>query len=188
MEAGYSDRYVSFDGSTVSWEKMEISSREVLDQLRQAALLAIQSFSEIIQTIDSYIEKGGGDGAETAFLKSAAKRIFDARSRRVEILPSSMLGEPAWDMMLALYAADKPLITKALCIASSAPETTAFRWLLYLDQAGYIRRTSDARDGRRVMVSLSKKGEAVMCDVIRRMVGPLNMDVLNVPTILGHQR
>ena len=62
----------------------------------------------------------------TADLLSLAERITSIRSARKEIRPSTLFGEPGWDMMLALYVASKKgqrLTITNVCDASDAPST-----------------------------------------------------------------
>ena len=94
----------------------------------------------------------------TADLLSLAERITSIRSARKEILPSTLFGEPGWDMMLALYVASKKgqrLTITNVCDASDAPSTTALRWLDRLVELDMVRRLPHATDLRVIFIELA---------------------------------
>lgn len=87
--------------------------------------------------------------------------MLEARRRRSVIL-GSLFADPAWDMLLQLYAMHldgKRAAVSDLCKASAVPYTTALRWIGRLEHAGMIVRTADSEDGRRIWVELSPVGE-----------------------------
>ncbi len=72
-----------------------------------------------------------------------------------------MFGEPAWDMLLALYVSsvDGPRHSVGrLGTLSGAPQTTALRWLDYLVMEKLVVRTPNPTDRRSDFVELSDKG------------------------------
>lgn len=89
------------------------------------------------------------------------RRILRERTRRIQHLKASLFGEPAWDMLLELYASEieqRRISVTSLCLASGVPATTALRWISALEREGLIQKRSDPLDGRRAYVSLSTKG------------------------------
>jgi hypothetical protein len=101
-------------------------------------------------------------GAKT--ITEADVRQFIAwRAKRSEALGGKLFADPAWDMLLELFAAafaGQRVSVTALCIAANVPATTALRWLKILEGEGLAVRSDDPLDGRRSFVSLSKAGEA----------------------------
>jgi hypothetical protein len=90
--------------------------------------------------------------------------MLEARRRRT-IIFGSLFADPAWDMLLDLYAARLEGTSAAvsdLCKGSAVPYTTALRWIGKLEAAGLIIRSDDSDDGRRVWVDLSPAGEEGM--------------------------
>lgn len=91
-----------------------------------------------------------------------AKRTYANRRKRDTILGNpSLLGEPAWDILLDLYIAQvesQEVSVSSACIGSASPPTTGLRWLGVLQQEGLIMRISDPSDQRRVLVKLSPVG------------------------------
>ena len=82
-------------------------------------------------------------------LISRAHVILDERKRRSTILSKSMLGEPAWDLLLNLYTArDMALTVRQLVALVDVPKTTLLRWIAYLEEKRLITRCADENDRR----------------------------------------
>ena len=103
--------------------------------------------------------------AENVMLGLLADEVYRDRRRRARYLPSRMLGEPAWDIMLALFIAEArgdDITVSNACLAADAPASTALRWLHNLVEDGLVDRLPDAGDARRHFVRLSGTGLARM--------------------------
>jgi DNA-binding MarR family transcriptional regulator len=95
----------------------------------------------------------------------AAKDMYKERMDRRRFFSPDLFGEPAWDILLDLYIAEKenePVSVSAACLGAQVPMTTALRYLKLLEEQGLITREPDARDGRRHHVRISDKGYAQM--------------------------
>ena len=102
------------------------------------------------------------EGAET---ERRVLNILRLRRRREALFGSDLFGEPAWDMLLALYAtelAGRRESVSGLCSVSGVPSTTALRWINVLENAGWIARKADALDGRRSFLSLTAKAKTAL--------------------------
>jgi DNA-binding MarR family transcriptional regulator len=98
-------------------------------------------------------------------LRGRAKEIFQERRRRLQFFSRSMLGEPAWDMLLAMYIMDNsgPLQTVGTLLAlSGVPRTTALRWLESLEAQQLVLRKTNANDRRTEYVFLTDKARKLM--------------------------
>lgn len=98
-------------------------------------------------------------------LAETACRIYESRRLRARYLNASLLGEPVWDMLLALYcftSRGERLTVSGLCYASGVPQTTALRWVNVIEERRLISRTRDPIDGRRIYVALTERGEELM--------------------------
>lgn len=90
-----------------------------------------------------------------------------------------IFADPAWDMLLDLYAArleGKPVSVSSLCHASAVPATTALRWIRVLEEQGLILRHADPRDGRRIFLEISDDAAEKVEKVLRtalRVAGPI---------------
>lgn len=88
------------------------------------------------------------------------RRLLKRRRQRERFFPSDLFADPAWDILLDLYAAyyeDRQISVSSACIAANVPATTALRWLKTLTDNGLIDRVPDLRDGRRILVAISEK-------------------------------
>ena len=106
-----------------------------------------------------------GEASDQASLGLLAEALHRDRRRRARHLPSRLLGEPAWDILLDLYAAackGKPVSVSNACLAADAPPSTALRWLHHLAVEGLVERVPDASDARRHFVRLTEPGLAQM--------------------------
>lgn len=88
-----------------------------------------------------------------------------ARARLDTLFSKRLFADPAWDMLLELYASDleqRRVTVGTLCGTSRVPHTTALRWIGTLVRQGLIKRTADPFDGRRIYVSLSADASTKM--------------------------
>jgi len=100
--------------------------------------------------------------------------ILQLRARRRQCFGESLFGEPAWEMLLELYdakARGRREYVSSLCIASGVPATTALRWISHLESHGWLKRTADPRDRRRVFVEATQNTIEAVNRVFRRSEG-----------------
>jgi len=75
------------------------------------------------------------------------------------MLGKELFADPAWDMLLDLFAAEvegRRVSKSSLVIAASVPQSTALRWMSDLVNAGQLERYPDTADGRRTFISLTE--------------------------------
>jgi DNA-binding MarR family transcriptional regulator len=97
---------------------------------------------------------------DRATLVARAREHFHDRRRRASFFPRSMFGEPAWDMLLALYIHDlsgRRQTIGSLLQFSGMSLSTAKRWLSFLATHDLVRRDDHPTDLRTAFVSLSPK-------------------------------
>jgi len=107
----------------------------------------------------------GGEPIQRDRLVDLACRIYDTRRARARYFHSSLLGEPVWDMMLALFCLPsrwERLTVSGLANAAGVPLTTGLRWSKLMEQKGLTEREPDPFDARRVYVRLTDRGDQVM--------------------------
>jgi hypothetical protein len=105
------------------------------------------------------------DAATVGARASWVRSILKARRAREELIGKDLFADPAWDMLLDLYAAaleQRKVSTTELCIASAVPATTALRWIEKLVQMKFVTRKEDHLDARRIWVSLSSGARHMM--------------------------
>lgn len=109
------------------------------------------------------VPKAGQPIGVAAARARRARKLIRQRRLRADFLPASLFAEPAWDMLLDLYAADyegKPVAVSSLCIAANVPSTTALRSIDAMTRAGCLERRRDPKDARRIFVTLSAGARA----------------------------
>lgn len=87
-------------------------------------------------------------------------RLRRARMRRNEVMGAQLFRDPAWDMLLDLFAAHERkqrVSVSALCYASGVPQSTALRAAARLVKHGMIEREGDPDDLRRSWVRATPK-------------------------------
>lgn len=91
--------------------------------------------------------------------------LLQARRNRDRFFTSELFADPAWDMLLELYAAalgQFKISVSTLCVGAAVPATTALRWIKQLEDEGLVDRRPDPTDGRRHFLVLSHQGIAAM--------------------------
>ena len=89
------------------------------------------------------------------------RAMLKMRRNRDKFFDCELFADPAWDMLLELYAArlgQQKISVGSLCSAAAVPGTTALRWITMLETRGLIERKADPMDGRRFHLSLSDAG------------------------------
>lgn len=98
-------------------------------------------------------------------LKLGVQTVIRGRKLRAKVFNRDLFADPAWDILLELYACE--LAMQRICVSSlgyavEVPQTTVLRWLKVLEQEGLVVRTSDPVDGRRIWMTLSPAGSQKM--------------------------
>lgn len=97
--------------------------------------------------------------------ETRVRRIARARSGREKFFRAQLFADPAWDILLDLYATHLGggrVSISSLCVAASVPATTALRWINALEHEGLVIRSNDPTDGRRIFAYLSPAGVEAM--------------------------
>lgn len=105
------------------------------------------------------------DGAEAGIDGAHVRSIIRARRMRDQYFRGELFADPAFDMLLDLYAAGlegNRVAVSSLCIAAAVPATTALRWIKALTDRGLFIRSADPQDGRRVYIELSADAARAM--------------------------
>jgi DNA-binding MarR family transcriptional regulator len=147
-----------------SFEPREPGRQTAWDQLDQLGRVAQRS-----------------DEADAEELIGLARAIVELRRSRGDVFPHAIFGEPAWDMMLALFVqtpAGKGETVSNLSLSSGTPSTTALRWIDYLEREAYVTRRSCRIDKRLVFVNLTDKADGAIRDYLTRLI---DKQILAVP-------
>ncbi|MET0309176.1 MAG: hypothetical protein ABW023_10765 [Sphingomonas sp.] len=88
------------------------------------------------------------------------RAVIRSRRMRAQFFTGELFADPAWDMLLDLFAAElerRRVSVSSLCIAAAVPPTTALRWIGTLHDEGLFERHADPSDRRRAYIALSQK-------------------------------
>jgi DNA-binding MarR family transcriptional regulator len=104
------------------------------------------------------------DAMSPQALVERAQAILRVRQSRDRLLGRAMIGEPAYDLLLALYLTPDTEVTSLASLAKSAavPYSSAGRWIAYLVDKGFVSRRQSSSDRRVTSVHLTRAGRAVL--------------------------
>ncbi|UZK64964.1 winged helix DNA-binding protein [Sphingomonas sp. M1-B02] len=105
--------------------------------------------------------RGPDDGAPIEISPQEVRATIRSRRMRGQFFQGDLFADPAWDMLLDLFASAlerRQVSVSSLCIAAAVPPTTALRWIGTLHDAGLFERQADPSDRRRAYIGLSAKG------------------------------
>ncbi|RYY27370.1 MAG: hypothetical protein EOP62_07290 [Sphingomonadales bacterium] len=101
------------------------------------------------------------DAPATETNANEIRAVIRSRRLRAQFFSPDMFADPAWDMLLDLFAArleQRRVSVSSLCIAAAVPPTTALRWIGTMHDNGLFERQADPSDRRRAYIALSVKG------------------------------
>jgi DNA-binding MarR family transcriptional regulator len=93
--------------------------------------------------------------------EAMVRDILRLRRRRQDFFGEGLFSDPAWDILLELYATalnGRRIAATALADVLGTPASTCLRWINKLEQDGWVRRLDDPFDGRRVWIYISDRG------------------------------
>jgi DNA-binding MarR family transcriptional regulator len=97
-------------------------------------------------------------------LLERAESILRVRRARERLLGRAVMGEPAFDLLLCLYArsGQKEISLTSLARPAGIPYSSAVRWIRYLADKGLVERIESRTDRRVTCVQLTPAGRAVL--------------------------
>ena len=113
-----------------------------------------------------------GELPDRAATHKAVRRMLKARRARADFFDSDLFADPAWDILLELYAtelAQRRMSVSNVCDASDVPATTALRWIKALEDRCLLQRRQDPHDGRRTFIELTKQASRLMESFLQRV-------------------
>lgn len=98
-----------------------------------------------------------------------AEKIYRFRRRRDQAFGVDLFADPAWDLLLDLYIAEKRgkrVSISSACIAAATPASTSQRWVRALCKRGILLRSADETDRRKSNVMLAPETFRKMDDLL----------------------
>jgi hypothetical protein len=108
----------------------------------------------------SFVAPPAAPAVPVGIAPAAVRGAIRARRLRDQFLEAALFADPAWDMLLDLFAArleGDEVSVSSLCIAAAVPPTTALRWIGTLSDAGLVQRHDDPADRRRAFIALTPR-------------------------------
>ena len=127
--------------------KLTRSTQEIRDKL-QSALAIVEELEPLRPSSRPFLPEQ----------QRKVRDVLKSRRARDQFFDSNLFADPAWDILLELYAAQlghQRLSVSALCDAAAVPATTALRWITSLEKIGLLVRRDDPMDGRRTFIFLA---------------------------------
>lgn len=106
-----------------------------------------------------------GASGQPEFSARDIRQAIRARRLRDQHFGVGLFEDPAWDMLLDLFAAElerAQVSVSSLCIAAAVAPTTALRWIARMTEAGLFERRPDPFDRRRAFMGLSRRASTGM--------------------------
>lgn len=107
----------------------------------------------------------GEEAAQRDELILRARIVLNSRQQRTQYFNRAMFGEPAWDVLLALYITEKTEGRQSIGrIAEwiNAPLSTVARWIDYLEKERLVSRQAHPNDRRVIFITLLEKGRELL--------------------------
>jgi hypothetical protein len=90
---------------------------------------------------------------------------IQSRAARSQFFNSSLFSDPAWDILLELFAAEQEgrrVSISAAGLTAEIPLTTSLRWINALEREDLVERVGDPTDARRTFLKLTAQGRRSM--------------------------
>lgn len=130
------------------------SLADCADDLRERLASALRIVDQVVSVPASRLP-------DQPVTEKHIRSILKLRRRRDQFFEGELFADPAWDILLELYAAmlgQQRITVGRLCVGAAVPATTALRWISLLEVKGLIQREADPIDARRFHVSLTGSG------------------------------
>jgi len=133
---------------------------------------AMVSVRQALSRIAS-LSKAWPGGRAGLTLCAMAERLYSERRQRDALFPSGLFGEPAWDLLLALFVAEeegRALDVAAAFEAAHIKPSAGRRLIARLESIGLIHREADVADRRRRIVGLTEDARERLADYLTRLL------------------
>ena len=91
-----------------------------------------------------------------------AQKLLAGRKARTTFFSHMLFGEPAWDVLLYLYIADKCVCTAELPAKLGKPHSIIRRWIAVLEHEGLVGRSTHPDLPFTIALDLTEEGYRLM--------------------------
>lgn len=138
-----------------------LTEKDLKETARLLRLLAELGFAE--QALPTPFPAGDsvGGASDRQALIAKARIMLGARRARERYFHRDLFGEPAWEILLALYIVEESgarFTTSKLAEWIEAPLSTVVRWIKALEEKSLVGRVDHPTDKRIVFIRLLEKG------------------------------
>ena len=144
---------------------MPPNSRRGIDDIARRLDDLLQAMAEV-PAPDPALGPVGEDALRTARRKRVERR------ERERVFGPSLFGDHGWEIMLDLFIARaerRDVTVFGVCREISLPEAAVLRCIATLLEAQLVVRQSHTVDPRMILLALTDKGLALMCDYFNRL-------------------
>lgn len=156
------------DSEAVRLQRLNAEVARIADILARLARNGTRTPPRATLIGDVHLGYRGEPSIEGAGVSAAdIRQIIRLRRQRDHFFVGGLFEDPAWDMLLDLYAAHLErgrVSVSSLCIAAAVAPTTALRWISRMTDAGLFEREADPFDRRRAFLELSPTARQAMTD------------------------
>lgn len=141
----------------VPLEQLAVTAQMLADGLVAAAERGCSASAQQRPRLQLVGADEGQPGGQES-LSMQVRCYLRARRLRDGLFPEGIFADPAWDMLLDLYACrleGTEVCVSNACIAARVPHSTALRWVDRLEEFGLVERRPDPVDSRRIYVGLT---------------------------------
>lgn len=135
----------------------------------------LKGVEQLCQNLELASESRPTDCFVRAPTEAQVRRVIRARRFRDELFGPALFADPAWDILLELFACElsgaRANVT-SVCAAAAVPTSTALRWIKNLEERRLVRRQEDPHDLRRWFVSLTPEGSEALASFFDAIVHP----------------
>jgi hypothetical protein len=143
-------------------------ARALAAALTDAANACSRGQKGSLPSIQIRVEEDKDD--EDVRLAATARDYLRARRLREELFAPGLFCDPAWDLLLDLFASEieeKRVCVSDASIAANVPQTTGLRWLDMLGRHELVVRRPDPGDGRRCFIELTPNARVAIAAWLR---------------------